>query len=193
METDVPSARCWHRTEVTGKALTTFKLSSALSPTSHLFFSTSLLHLSLTPPWTPRPSKEKLPTWFFLHSWNPACATSPVWAGRCLLCWHPWQGSPRLGSTPRSHSAPGSEPTAPLCGSPHSTCTTSQMLGCFFRLVGFFPHRKKRELKHQNTELRLQIEAATATAINAPFVSTQVPAVQCFYIFLTAISVKHQK
>lgn len=65
--------------------------------------------------------------------------------------------------------------------------------GLFLSFGCFFPHRKKKELKHQNTELRLQIEAATTAAVNAPFVSTQVPAVQCFYIFLTAISVKHQK
>lgn len=51
--------------------------------------------------------------------------------------------------------------------------------GLFLSFGWFFPHRKKRELKHQNTELRLQIEAATTAAVNAPFVSTQVPAVQC--------------
>lgn len=44
----------------------------------------------------------------------------------------------------------------------------------------FFSPQEKKELKHQNTELRLQIEAATTTAVNAPCVSTQVPAVQCF-------------
>lgn len=183
METDVPSARCWHRTghrtEVTGKALITFKLSSALSPTSHLFSSTSLLHLSLTPPWTPRPSKEKLPTCFFCtagtlpvppHLSELEDASCADILGRGHLDWAVLPVLIQLQDlNPQLHFAGHLTPPA-------------QRVKCW--VVSFvwlfFSPQEKKELKHQNTELRLQMEAATMAAINAPFVSTQVPAVQCF-------------
>lgn len=165
----LPGAGTGQSKKVTGRALITFKLSFALSPTSYLFSTASHFAPKLDAALATLATQSKLPRWH----WNPARATSPVWAGKCLLCWRPWQGSPQLGSTPRSHSAPGSEPTAPLCGSPHSTCRTSHALGCFFSLDVFFPPKKK-ELKHQNTELTVQTEAPTPeAAINAPFVSTQ--------------------
>lgn len=165
----LPGAGTGQSKKVTGRALITFKLSSAPSPTSHLLCTTS--HFA-----------PKLDASLAIPSQAPrcfcACATSPAWAGRCLLCWHPWQGWPPLGSTRRSHWAPGSAPTAPLCASPRSTCATR--LGCSFGLLGglFLTGKGIKTSKHW---------AQSHWSSNKCIVGEQ-----CFWIFLTAILVKHQ-
>lgn len=107
--------------------------------------------LGLRATWTPSlyPHKiepSQLPT-VCIHNWNPACATLPVWAERCLQCKHPWLESPQLGSIPHSHSALEFEPRALLFGSLHSTCKIHQMPFLSFFL--FLPKEKEKERKRE--------------------------------------------
>lgn len=109
------------------------------------------------------------------HSWNPACASSPAWAGRCLLCTHPWQESPRLGSILRSHSALKSEPKVLLFVLLHSICKTRQILGFFL----VFPPKKKDRPQGISSDHRLKQQRHALT--DAPLVSRELCSAYKFY------------
>lgn len=83
------------------------------------------------------------------HSHNIS-ATLPVWAGRCLLCTHPWQESPQRGSIPHSHSTLEFEPRVLLFALLHSTCKICQIWFLFFL---FFTKKQHNRLA-QNTDWR---------------------------------------